>query len=178
MIQRFDTPIAKPRLSSGRNVSIVIGVLVLVIPTLSHAQVVTAQPTGGGDVKRYCTSIAVAASDARFAYQTSKLAEVETRIKARVEELDAKAAEVRGWIERRDAIEKKAAEKLVGIYSKMRPETAATQIAMLDDDMAAAILSQLTPRQASAIFNEIVPERAGKLAGLIAATSPSADKKP
>ena len=52
----------------------------------------------------------------------------------------------------------------------MRPETAATQISQLDDDMAAAVLGQLNPRQASAIFNEIVPERAGKLAALIAAT--------
>ena len=59
----------------------------------------------------------------------------------------------------------------------MRPETAATQIGMLDDDMAAAVLAQLTPGKASAIFNEIVPERAGKLAAIIAGTAPTADKK-
>ena len=137
------------------------------LPLPALAQTAPTQEASG-DVKRYCTSIAVAAGDARFAYQTARLAEVETRIKAKVQELDAKTAEVRGWIQRRDAIQKQAAEKLVGIYAKMRPETAATQIVMLDDDMAAAILGQLTPRQASAIFNELVPERAGKLAAMIA----------
>ena len=129
------------------------------------------------DAKRYCANIAKAASDARFAWQTERLNALETRIKARVTELDAKTATLRDWIGKRDALEKKAAEKLVGIYAKMRPETAATQISELDDDMAAAVLGQLNARQASAIFNEIVPERAGKLAALIAGTTPAAEKK-
>ena len=59
----------------------------------------------------------------------------------------------------------------------MRPETAATQLSALDDDMAAAVLGQLTPGKASAIFNEIVPDRAAKLAGIIAGTNPTGDKK-
>ena len=103
-----------------------------------------------------------------MAWQTGKLNELEARIKARISELDAKTAELRTWIAKRDEIDKRANEKLVGIYAKMRPETAATQISTLDDDMAAAVLAQLTPRQASAIFNEIVPERAAKLATMIA----------
>ena len=135
------------------------------------------EPIQNSDVRKYCTSIAVAASDARFAWQTSKLNELEARIKTRIQDLDAKGAEVRGWIERREAIEKKANEKLVGIYSKMRPETAAAQISMLDDDMAAAVIGQLTPQKASAIFNEIVPERAGKLASIIAASAPPSTEK-
>ena len=121
------------------------------------------------DVKKYCASIAAAASDARFAWQTGKLNEVEVRIKARIQDLDAKEAELRIWIEKREAMAKQANEKLVGIYSKMRPETAATQISTLDDEMAATVLGQLTPGKASAIFNEIVPERAAKLAALIVA---------
>ena len=146
-------------------------------PGISQGQSAGADQAQSADIRKYCTNIAVVASDARFAYQTGRLTEVEGRIKARIAELDAKTAELRGWIERREAIEKKASEKLVGIYAKMRPETAATQIGMLDDDMAAAVLAQLTPGKASAIFNEIVPERAGKLAGIIAGTAPPADKK-
>lgn len=129
------------------------------------------------DVRKYCTNIATAATEARFAWQTSKLNELETHIKAKIKDLDAKESELREWMDKREALEKKASEKLVGIYSKMRPETAASQISALDDDMAAAVLSQLGPRQASAIFNEILPDRAAKLAGLIAGTMPSADKK-
>ena len=138
------------------------------------------------EIRRYCTNVAVAAGDARFAWQTAKLAEVEARIKAHVQDLEARTSELRAWIAKREAVEKQAKERLVDIYAKMRPETAATQIAGLDDDMAAAVLSQLTPGKASAIFNELVPERATKLAALIAAApaattpdpSPAGDKKP
>ena len=129
------------------------------------------------EVRTYCQNIAGAAADARFAWQTQKLENLETRVKATVGELEAKTAELRTWVAKREDIERKAGEKLVGIYSKMRPETAATQIATLDDAMAAAVLGQLTPGKASAIFNEIVPERAAKLAALIAGTTPPTDEK-
>ena len=170
MITALKARRAKPRFSKIRLASIVLVALVATTGA-AHAQ------SADADARRYCANIAKAASDARFAWQTDRLNALETRIKGRVQELDAKTAALRDWIAKREAIEKKAAEKLVAIYAKMRPETAATQIAELDDDMAAAVLGQLNPRQASAIFNEIVPERAGKLAALIAATTPSADKK-
>ncbi len=164
-------------------------------PSAAAGAVPAAETVRGGDaaangaadanpeIRRYCTNIAVAAGDARFAWQTAKLAEIEGRIKAHVQDLEARTNELRAWMAKREAVEKQANERLVGIYAKMRPETAATQIAGLDDDMAAAVLGQLNPGKASAIFNELVPERATKLAALIAATSPAAtppagDKKP
>ena len=136
----------------------------------------------GSEVRRYCTNVAVAAGDARFAWQTAKLNELEARIKGRVAELEAKTSELRALTAKREALEKEAGAKLVGIYAKMRPETAATQIAGLEDDMAAMVLAELPPQKSSAIFNEIVPERAAKLATLIAGAAPTApsagDKKP
>lgn len=130
------------------------------------------------EVKTYCQNIAGAAADARFAWQTRQLEGLENRVKAEIGALEARTAELRGWIAKREEIERKAGEKLVGIYSKMRPETAATQIATLDDAMAAAVLGKLNARQAGAIFNEIVPERAAKLAALIAGVAPaSTDEK-
>ena len=135
----------------------------------------TLEPAATPEITRYCTNIAAAASDARFAWQTGKLNELEIRIKARIQDLDTKQAELRGWIEKRDAMVKQANEKMVGIYSKMRPETAAAQISTLEDDMAATVLAQLPPRPASAIFNEIPADRASKLAALIAA-GPNKDK--
>ena len=149
-----------------------LALLALAALLVSNAAALAGPPTDQApppDVKKYCANIAAAASDARFAWQTSKLKEVEVRIKARIQDLDAKEAELRTWIEKREAIAKQANEKLVGIYSKMRPETAAAQISTLDDEMAATVLAQLTPGKASAIFNEFVPERAAKLAGLIVA---------
>ncbi len=161
----------------SRHKALTSAVLVVVLTAMTSAQGLAGSADASSEIETYCTNIAVAASDARFAWQTGKLNQLEARIKARIQELDSKAAELRGWIEKREALEKKAGEKLAGIYAKMRPETAATQIASLDDDMAAAVLGQLNARQASAIFNEIVPERAAKLAGMIAGIVPSSEKK-
>jgi flagellar motility protein MotE (MotC chaperone) len=149
--------------------------LAMAAPALATS--VEQEPTSLPDVRKYCTNIATAAAEARFAWQTAKLNELETRVRAKIKDLDAKVNELRGWVEKRDALVREANQKLVGIYAKMRPETAATQISALDDDMAAAVLSQLGPRQSSAIFNEIVPDRAAKLAGLIAATGPNSEEK-
>ena len=129
-------------------------------------------------VRKYCMNIAAAATDARFAWQSKKLLEVETRIKARLAELDARQAELKSWLDHREQIAKEAKENLVGIYAKMKPETAAAQISALTDETAAAVLSALTPRQASAIFNEMTPpDRAAKLAGLLGNPLAAANEK-
>ena len=153
------------------------------------ARMVTAKTGNSGDdaltseasknVRKYCTNIAAAATDARFAWQSKKLQELESQIRSRIVELDAKQAELKSLLDKHEAVSKQAREALVGIYSKMKPETAATQIGALDDDMATAVLAALSPRQASAIFNEITPpERAAKLAGMLAnPLAPPADKK-
>ena len=44
---------------------------------------------------------------------------------------------------------------VVAIYSQMRPDAAAGQIAVMAPDAAAAILAKLSPRTASAILNEM-----------------------
>lgn len=145
------------------------------VPTAAaEAQMSDAQAS----VRKYCMNIAAAATDARFGWQSKKLLEVETRIKARIAELDAKQAELKAWLDRREQVAKEAKENLVGIYAKMKPEMAAAQIGALNDDTAAAVLAALTPRQASAIFNEMTPpDRAAKLAGLLGNPSAGANEK-
>ena len=159
----------------SRSSSLSLGIAVVIVSGAgAFADPVADTPTPP-EITKYCTNIAAAASDARFSWQTGKLAELEVRIKTRIQDLDAKQAELRGWIDKRDAMIKQANEKLVGIYAKMRPEAAAAQISTLDDDMAATVLSQLPQRPASAIFNELSADRASKLAALIAA-GPASDK--
>jgi flagellar motility protein MotE (MotC chaperone) len=58
----------------------------------------------------------------------------------------------------------------------MQPETAATQIAAMDDQMAAAILGKLKPGMAGAILNEMEAERASKLAVVLSGAT-SGEKK-
>ena len=56
---------------------------------------------------------------------------------------------------------------MVDIYSRMRPEAAAAQLAALDESTAAAVLIKLNSRTASAILGEMDIPRAVSLAQLI-----------
>jgi flagellar motility protein MotE (MotC chaperone) len=125
----------------------------------------------GSDLSRgYCVSIAAAAADARTALQMTKLTEMEKRIGQRIALLEAKTAEYKTWMERRDAFLKRATGTLVKIYSQMEPDAAASQLVAMDEETAASVLVKLEPGNASAILNEMPPDRAARLAaGLVGA---------
>lgn len=116
----------------------------------------------------YCANIVDAAADARFAWQKRTLSEMEKELERRIIILETRTAEYREWLARRDAFVKKAQETLVGIYARMRPDAAASQLAAMDEETAAAVLTKLNPRNASAILNEMPPNRAARLTTTIA----------
>ena len=115
------------------------------------------------EAQRYCDNIAAIAAEARFAWQTRKLNELQGQVSSRIAELEKKQAELESSLARRDDAMRKAQATLISVYSKMDPEAAAAQLALLDDGLAAAVLVQLTPKQSSLILNEIKPERASQL---------------
>jgi len=116
---------------------------------------------------QYCTNIADAAADARFAWQKQTLAALEKEIEERIKLLEQKRAEYEEWLRRRNEFLAKADESVVAIYSRMRPEAAALQLANMNDEMAAAIIAKLNPRSASAVLNEMEPGRAAQLTNII-----------
>jgi len=116
---------------------------------------------------QYCSNIANAARDARYAWQARELAELEGRIKERIAKLQRRTGEFKEWLARRDAFLKKARENLVSIYTGMRREAAAAQLAAIDPEMAAAVLAKLKPRVASAILNEMNANRAAPLIAIV-----------
>lgn len=129
-------------------------------------------PGGNADqAAQYCSNIADAAADARFARQKEALAAMEKEIEARIAQLEAKRAEYQQWLDRREAFLKKADEALVAVISQMRPDAAAAQMAAMNEDMAAALLSKLSPRVASAILNEFEPARAARLTSTLVGLS-------
>jgi len=122
----------------------------------------------GSDLSRgYCVSIAPSAADARSAQQMAKLSDIEKRIGQRIATLEAKTAEYKSWVERRDDFLKRASASLVKIYTQMEPDSAALQLVSMDEETAASLLLKLDPQAASAILNEMVPEKAGRLAATI-----------
>jgi flagellar motility protein MotE (MotC chaperone) len=116
------------------------------------------------EADRFCANAAPSIAEARIAWATRRLNELDGQVKQRLADLEKAEASMQEWVAKRDAILKTASDDLVAIYAKMQPETAATQIAAMDDQMAAAILGKLKPGAAGAILNEMEAERASRLA--------------
>lgn len=125
----------------------------------------------------YCINIANAAADARVTWQKKMLADAEQELDKRIAALEAKAAEYQKWLARRDEFSKRAQEQLVGIFSRMRPDAAAPQLAASDEETAAAVLSKLDTRISSAILSEMEPNQAARLTAImVGAGKTAADK--
>lgn len=122
----------------------------------------------GDGVQQYCANIASFAADARIAWQMKRMGELEAQLKQRIAELETKETESKQWIDKREALMKKADDAIVAIYAKMQPEAAASQMGVMEETTAAALLSKLNPRVSSAILNEMDAGKAAKLTDLIA----------
>lgn len=129
-----------------------------------QAQAEAAKPRPAQD---YCVNIANAAADARFMWQKKALTDIEKELQERVAKLEAKVAEYQQWLARRDEFSKKAQATLISIYSRMRPDAAALQLANLDIETAAAVLTKLDPRVSSAILAEMNAKHAARLTATI-----------
>jgi flagellar motility protein MotE (MotC chaperone) len=126
-----------------------------------------ALPPDATPVQQYCFNTADPAADARFGWQTKKIAEMEAELAKRISLLESKTDEYKSWLARRDDFSKRAHEKLVAFYARMRPDAAALQLAAMEDETAAAILTKLDAKVASLVMSEIEPARAAKLAAII-----------
>lgn len=126
-----------------------------------------AAPAPDNEVALFCSNVGDAAVDARLAWQLKELEKAESLLRERIAEVEAKRAEYEKWMALRDDFLKKAEASVIEIYSRMKPEAAATQIAGMSDETAAAVLAKLSPRSSSAIFNEMDTARAAHLADLL-----------
>jgi flagellar motility protein MotE (MotC chaperone) len=119
------------------------------------------------EASRFCANVAPSIAEARIAWQTKRLGELDAQVKQRLADLEKAEASVQEWVAKRDAMLKAASDDLVAIYAKMQPESAAVQIGAMDDQMAAAILGKLKPNAAGAILDEMEAERASRLAAFL-----------
>jgi flagellar motility protein MotE (MotC chaperone) len=125
---------------------------------------------------RFCANAGPSIAEARIAWEKKQLSDLDAQVKQRLADLEKAEASVQEWVAKRDAMLKAASDDLVAIYAKMQPETAATQIAAMDDQMAAAILSKLKAGAAGAILNEMEAERASKLAVVLSGANGAGKK--
>jgi flagellar motility protein MotE (MotC chaperone) len=168
-----------------RQIALLIGLaIVAAVPASSGVaaeQVAAVPPTPtaaesdtAANANAYCKNIANQAADARYARQAEALAAMTKALDERIAALEAKRADYEKWVSRREDLLKRADDSVVAIYSQMRPDAAAQQIAIMDQEAAAAILAKLQPRTASAILNEMDPTTAAQLTNVMAGTSAAA----
>ena len=136
-------------------------------PIVPRQRPLEALPPDATAAQQYCFNTADSAADARFAWQAKKIKEMEAELEKRALQLEAKTEEYKKWLARRDEFSKKAQEKLVAFYAKMRPDAAALHMTAMDDESAAALLTKLEPKVASLVMAEITPEKAAKIAAVI-----------
>jgi flagellar motility protein MotE (MotC chaperone) len=132
-------------------------------------------PAKTDEIQRFCSNIADAARDRRYALQAEQLKTLRQDIDKRMKELETKRAEYEDWLKRRNDFAAMAEGDVVQIYSKMKPDGAAERLAEVKPELAAAILLKLNPRQASQILNQMDAKAAATLTGIMAAAARKVD---
>lgn len=118
--------------------------------------------------EQYCARVGEIAATSQFARQRKELEKAQKDVEARIKTLTEKAEELKKWSKVREDFMKKATESLLEIYRKMKPETAASQLIVMDHATAAAIVAKLPPKSAGAILAEMEPKRAARLSSVLA----------
>jgi flagellar motility protein MotE (MotC chaperone) len=129
------------------------------------------------EIKQFCANMTNSAVDARVAWQAAKLVELEAKLRQRIAEFEAKRADYEDWLHKHDEALKQAKQDVVSIYSKMRPDAAAAQLAVMDDVMAASVLAKLNARIASSILAEMDPGRAARITNAMVGPPATPDGK-
>ncbi|WP_164548769.1 MULTISPECIES: MotE family protein [Mesorhizobium] len=127
------------------------------------------------EIERFCSNIADAARDRRYALQAEELKQLQAGIDERMKALDAKKAEYETWLKRREVFLARAEDGVVQIYAGMKPDAAAERLAIVNADLAAAILMKLDSRKASVILNEMDQKAAATLTGIMASAARRVD---
>lgn len=129
------------------------------------------EPVSGqkNDIERFCSNIADAARERRYALQKAELEELSGQIQKKIKVLEEKRAELEKWVEQRENFSEAANAGLVEVYGKMRPDAAAQRMEKLPSELSAALLTKLSPRNAGEILNEMSAERAAMVTVIMAA---------
>ncbi|MFD1985856.1 MotE family protein [Mesorhizobium newzealandense] len=127
------------------------------------------------EIERFCSNIADAARDRRYALQAQEMKQLQAGIDQRMKALEEKRAEYETWLKRREVFLARAEDGVVQIYAGMKPDAAAERLAIVNADLAAAILMKLDSRKASVILNEMDQKAAATLTGIMASAARRVD---
>lgn len=144
-------------------------------PTVAPRQLKREKAPDQSEIERFCSNIADAARDRRYALQAEELKQLQAGIDERMKALDTKKAEYETWLKRREVFLARAEDGVVKIYAGMKPDAAAERLAIVNADLAAAILMKLDSRKAGVILNEMDQKAAATLTGIMASAARRVD---
>jgi flagellar motility protein MotE (MotC chaperone) len=144
-------------------------------PGIAPQQLTREKAPDQSEIERFCSNIADAARDRRYALQAKELKQLQAGIDERMKALDAKKAEYETWLKRREVFLARAEDGVVKIYAGMKPDAAAERLAIVNADLAAAILMKLDSRKAGVILNEMDQKAAATLTGIMASAARRVD---
>ena len=103
------------------------------------------------------------ARDTDMASMLPLLTAAEQKLDARVQALEAVKAEVAAMLGQVDEKQKAETDRLVAVYSAMRPREAARVFATLDDDVRLPVAAAMRPRTLAAVMAQMDPAAARSL---------------
>jgi len=144
-------------------------------PAVAPQQLTREKAPDQSEIERFCSNIADAARDRRYALQAEELKQLQAGIDQRMKALDEKKAEYESWLKRREVFLARAEDSVVKIYAGMKPDAAAERLAIVNAELAAAILMKLDSRKAGVILNEMDQKAAATLTGIMASAARRVD---
>ena len=109
------------------------------------------------------------ARDQDFATTLPLMVAAEQKLEAKVQALTALKAEMQQMLGQVDEREKAEIDRLVQVYSAMRPKDAAPVLAMLDDRVRLPVAAAMRPRSLAAVMAQMQPAQARELTEKLAA---------
>ncbi|MDO1559617.1 hypothetical protein Q0812_09275 [Brevundimonas sp. 2R-24] len=103
------------------------------------------------------------ARDADFATQLPLLAAAEQKLDERINTLNGLKGELQALLGQADARQQEETNRLVQVYSAMRPREAARVMATLDDEVRLPVAAAMRPRSLAAIMAQMEPAAAREL---------------
>ncbi len=144
-----------------------------------EAQISRGAPSASKDQEEACANIAASVELLHLERRRKQVSELEAEVTTKLSELETRQNDLRALLDRLDAFERKTDDALVGLYSGMKPESAAAQLAQLDDDMAAELMMRLKTKVSSLILGEMDAGRGAALAKKISQMRAAArERKP
>lgn len=99
----------------------------------------------------------------RLAQLEEDLHHQKIEIEKQLKEMQEMRRNISSKLDKKVIADQESIDKLVGVYSNMKPKNAATIISQIDDDLAVKVLEKMKKQNAAAILNYIEPSKAQSL---------------